>query len=187
MKPTEILSEEHRVIQLVLDCLEKMADDAERQQRVDPQDAAEAIDFFRNFADGCHHAKEENQLFPAMQRKGFSPETGPVAVMLYEHTVGREAVRGMDREIGEQEKGDPQAAQRFVAHARRFITLLRDHIEKEDHCLFAMADQAFSDQDQAELLERFEQAEREVIGSATKEKYLALADRLADRYSVSTT
>ncbi len=184
MRPTEILSQEHRVIERVLDCLEIMAEQAQRQQQIDTQAAAEAIDFFRNFADGCHHAKEENQLFPAMERKGFSPDTGPVGVMLYEHTVGREAVRGMQREVDAQNNGDSRAAERFVEHARRFITLLREHIEKEDHCLFAMADQAFSEEDQAELHGRFAEAEREVIGEATKQKYIDLASRLAQHYGL---
>ncbi len=35
MKPTEILSQEHRVIEIVLDCLEKIADEAARTQRID--------------------------------------------------------------------------------------------------------------------------------------------------------
>jgi hemerythrin-like domain-containing protein len=168
----------------VLDCLEKMAEDAEHEQRIDAAAATEAIDFFRHFADGCHHAKEENQLFPAMERKGFDPRTGPVGVMLHEHTVGREMVRGMELAVGQQAQGDPQAADRFASYARRFLDVLRQHIEKEDHCLFAMADQAFSDRDQAELLERFQEAEREVIGEATKARYLALADRLAQRYAL---
>lgn len=182
MRPTEILNQEHRVIERVLDCLEKMAEDAEREQRIDADAATQAIDFFRHFADGCHHAKEENQLFPAMERKGFDPHSGPVGVMLYEHTVGRAMVRGMEHEVGRQARGAPDAPARFASYARRFLDLLRQHIEKEDHCLFAMADQAFSEQDQAELLARFEEAEREVIGEDTKARYVALADRLAERY-----
>ena len=46
------------------------------------------IDIIRNFADGLHHAKEENHFFPALEKKGFSPQQGPVAVMLHEHMEG---------------------------------------------------------------------------------------------------
>ena len=62
--------------------------------------------------------------------------------------------------------------------------LIQEHrvIERVLDCLEKMADQAFNEQDQTELLERFEQAEREVIGEATKARYVALADRLAERY-----
>ena len=52
------------------------------------------VELIRNFADGLHHAKEENLLFPLLGEKGFSPEQGPVAVMLSEHTQGRDFVKG---------------------------------------------------------------------------------------------
>jgi hemerythrin-like domain-containing protein len=184
VKPTEILSQEHRVIEVVLDCLEKMAGTAAQTQRLDESAAREAIHFFRHFADGCHHAKEENQLFPAMEARGFNRNAGPLSVMLYEHTAGREAVRGMDQAVDAHVRGEPQAVERFVDHARRFLQLLRAHIEKEDHCLFAMANQALSDGDQAELRERFAQADRAQVGAAAKEQLLESARRLAERYRV---
>ncbi len=183
LKPTEILSQEHRVIELVLDCLERMADDAVASQQIDASSAREAIQFFRHFADGCHHAKEENQLFPFMESKGFSRTSGPVGVMLYEHVVGRDAVRQMEQAIDDFGCGREGAAERFAAHARRYIDMLRQHIQKEDHCLFAMADQALSDNEQATLLERFAQAERQ-LGEGTRERYLAMAEDLATRFAI---
>jgi hemerythrin-like domain-containing protein len=39
------------------------------------------VDIIRNFADGLHHAKEENIFFPALEKKGFSANQGPVAIM----------------------------------------------------------------------------------------------------------
>ena len=71
MKPTEILSGEHRIIEQVLDCLEKMAQNCAAGGRLDKPSAEQALDFFRNFADRCHHGKEETHLFPAMEAKGF--------------------------------------------------------------------------------------------------------------------
>jgi hemerythrin-like domain-containing protein len=184
MKPTDILRQEHRVIEQVLDCLERIADEAGRTGRIDESAASDAIDFFRHFADGCHHAKEENQLFSAMETKGFDRQTGPLGVMLYEHTVGREAVRGMEQALDAQRRGEPQAASQFLDHARRYTNVLRQHIEKEDHCLFAMAEQAFSQDEQTELLDRFAQAEQETAGKS-KSHYLQVAQSLADRYQVA--
>ena len=74
MKPSDIFSSEHRVIQQVLNCLEKIAE-APHEGQVGRQSAKEAIDFFRIFADRCHHGKEEAHFFPAMEAKGFSRET----------------------------------------------------------------------------------------------------------------
>lgn len=56
-----------------------------RSEKPDPDHVVDIIDIIRNFADGLHHAKEENMFFPALGLKGFSSEQGPVAVMLHEH------------------------------------------------------------------------------------------------------
>ena len=89
MKPTEILSGEHRIIEQVLDCLEKMAQKCEAEGRLDKTSAEQAVDFFRNFADRWHHGKEETYLFPAMEAKGFHAMAVPTGVILEEHEQGR--------------------------------------------------------------------------------------------------
>jgi hemerythrin-like domain-containing protein len=65
------------------------------------------------------------------------------------------------------------------------VGLLRDHIEKEDHCLFTMANQALTEDDQQGLLAAFENVEREHMGLGTHEKFLNLANELADRLGVT--
>lgn len=185
MKPTDILSDEHRVIEQVLNCLEKMVRQSQAEGKLDQRPAKDAVDFFRNFADRCHHAKEEAHLFPAMEAKGFLRDGGPTGVMIHEHELARAHVRGMDEALEEASAGGGDAWQRFCQHARDYTGLLREHIEKEDHCLYTMANQAFTEEDQRELLATFEKVEREELGSGTHEKYLQIADELADRFGVS--
>ncbi len=179
MKPTEILSAEHRVIEQVLDVLEKMAAQAERTGTLEKQDATDAVSFFRMFADKCHHGKEEDLLFPALEAKGFPRHGGPTGVMIQEHETGRACVRGMAEAI---EKND---AKSFARNGRAYIELLRQHIQKEDHCLFSMADQTLDPADQASLLAAFETVEHDHMGAGTHEKFLKLANDLAERYKVS--
>ena len=185
MKPTEILSSEHRVIEQVLDCLEKMADQAGREHAVDAESARDAIDFLRSFADGCHHGKEEAHLFPALEAKGLPRNGGPTGVMIHEHETGRGHVRGMDEALAAFAAGEAGAAARFARRARDYTALLREHIHKEDHCLFSMADQMLSPEEQAALLARFDQVEIHHMGEGVHERYLELANRLADRYGVA--
>lgn len=185
MKPTDVLFQEHRVIEQVLDCLEQMAQRCEVQGTLDAHDAENAVAFFREFADECHHGKEETHLFPAMEAKGFPRNGGPTGVMLYEHDQGRALVRGMKDAIEPAAQGDAAARARFVRFARDFIGLLRQHIHKEDHCLFTMANQAFSDEDQERLLAAFAQVESEHQARGTHDTFLQVADALADRYGVA--
>ena len=178
MRPTEILRNEHRVIEQVLDCLDAMVVECERTGRIAEEPARQAIDFFRTFADHCHHGKEENQLFPLLEARGYNPTAGPTFVMRAEHEEGRSLIQAMEDSISAADRS------RFQTSARSYSRLLRQHIDKEDHCLFPLADQALDNTDQAELERRFDQVEHAEIGAGVHERYLELADRLAERCGV---
>ena len=178
MRPTEILMQEHRVIEQVLDCLEQMALQVETGSTIDADSANQACDFFRNFADRCHHGKEEDCLFPLLEEKGFSREQGPTGVMLREHDEGRRHIRGIAAAVEAGETSE------FISHVRVYVQLLREHIQKEDHCLFQMTDQTLSETEQSDLMESFASVERDDMGPGTHEKYLGVAAELAKRFGV---
>ncbi len=184
MKPTEALKNEHRVIEQVLDCLEAMARQAESQGKLDGPAARKALDFFRNFADRCHHGKEEQHLFPAMEARGFARDQGPTGVMLHEHELGRRLLGELASAVDGAEAGAPEPIQRFAARAFEYISLLREHIWKEDNRLFVMADRVLSPEEQERLLGSFQHAEDHDMEPGAHEKYLALAHELADRFHV---
>jgi hemerythrin-like domain-containing protein len=186
MIPTEILEQEHGVIEIVLSSLEKMAEMALKSGAIDIDSATDAIDFIRNFADRCHHAKEEVHLFTMMEEKGFSKELGPIAVMLHDHNVGRAYVRAMEESVHAVSSGDEAAIHRFAENAMGYTGLLRSHIMKENRILYPMANQAFSDDDQLRLMEAFERVEKEEIGEGVHEKYHAIAQNLAEKYGVTS-
>lgn len=185
MNATEILSQEHQVILQVLDCLERMIQETATTGTLDGQAARDAVEFFQGFADQCHHAKEEDHLFPAMEAKGFPRHGGPTGVMLNEHRLGRECVRGMNDAIEAAANGDRDGVQRFEEFGQTYLNLLRQHIEKEDHCLFGMANQALSEQDQRDLLAAFQKVEADQMKVGAHEKYLAIAQSLVARYGIA--
>jgi hemerythrin-like domain-containing protein len=177
--------EEHRVIEQVLNCLERMAGLCEQGQAIEAEAANQALDFIRTFADGCHHAKEEDLLFPLLEQKGFSREHGPTGVMLAEHEEGRRLVRAMTESVAKCAAGAADAAREFAAAARAYVALLRQHIQKEDHCLFTMANHALTPNDQQSLEQSFERVQRDKIGLDTHDKYVAVANRLAEHFGVA--
>jgi hemerythrin-like domain-containing protein len=179
MKGTEILMDEHRVIEQVLNCLEKLADRCEAGEKLDGRSALEALEFFRNFADRCHHGKEEGHLFPLLEARGLRRQGGPTGVMLHEHEEGRGLVTAMARAV------EHDRPHEFVRHARAYVGLLREHIRKEDHCLFPMAASLLSGTDAESLGERFEHVEHAEMGEGAHERYLRLANDLADRLEVN--
>ncbi|MFH1652096.1 MAG: hemerythrin domain-containing protein [Chloroflexota bacterium] len=179
MSATEELKHEHRVIERMLSVLEKAAEKVEQGGELPPDFFNRAVDFIRNFADRCHHGKEEENLFPEMEKKGIGRETGPLGVMLLEHEKGRAFVRGM-AEAGERyAKGDKSALPEAIENARGYAQLLWQHIDKEDNILYNMADMVLTPQDQLALTERFEAVEQERIGSGKHEQYVAMVEKMA--------
>lgn len=138
-KTTSVLREEHQRILQVASALEQRLD--VRPEPLDLDTVEQCVRFFRLFADACHHGKEEDLLFPELQSRGMPRDSGPIAVMLHEHRLGREFVGAMADAMDGARKGDEVATSRLVNAGRGYIDLIRAHIMKEDHVLFDMADQ----------------------------------------------
>jgi len=183
MRPTEELKKEHQAILRMLDILRGVVARLETEgSPVEAEDLAQIVDFIRVFADQCHHGKEEDLLFPAMEAAGIPREGGPIGVMLQEHTIGRDHVRGMAEAVKGCQAGDPQARRAFAQEASAYRDLLSQHITKEDNILYMMADMHLTPETERELLEAFERVEREKIGPGRHEAFHALLDRLEQTY-----
>jgi hemerythrin-like domain-containing protein len=177
MKATEVLMEEHKVILRVLTTMEK-AVAAIPAGEVRPGFFLDAADFIKGFADGCHHAKEEGALFPAMEAGGVPVQGGPIGMMLAEHEQGRVYNRLMRAAAEKWQAGDSYANQDVIKNATGYIGLLRMHIQKENNILFPMADRAVLAEKQPALWDEFERIEQEETGEGVHEKYEVLAEKL---------
>lgn len=167
--------EEHRVIERVLEALGRMIE----EEVVDSAFLREALDFFRNFADGCHHAKEEEALFPALESAGVPRDGGPIGCMLHEHDEGRMLLRTIETNLAAAESGNVSARGTVLRAAQRYMVMLRQHIQKEDSVLFVIAENVLSPAQKAEVLRDFAIKEREPLREGQRAHYLTLADRLA--------
>lgn len=178
MRATEVLMQEHRVIERVLDALEAAVGHLEQSRPVRPGFFLEAADFIAGFADGCHHRKEEGVLFGAMIESGAPREGGAIDMMLDEHEQGRAFTRAMRDAARRLERGEAEARRQVVSNARGYVALLRDHIAKEDEMLFPMADELLSAQRHDDVMRGFEQVEQQDAGEGAHETFHALAARL---------
>lgn len=178
MKATQILMDEHRVIERVISALEIAAQRLERGEELRPAFFINAALFIKNFADSCHHHKEEGILFIAMNTAGMPSDSGPVAVMLSEHAQGREFTAAMKEAAESWEKGDLRAKPVVAHNAQGYVNLLRYHIQKEDKILFPMAEQVIPAQQQDRVDTDFEQAGKMESDTGLHEKYRALAEVL---------
>jgi len=186
MKPTEQLKEEHKAIKLMLRIAEKVNEKLEAGEEVNPEHLEQIVEFIRVFADKCHHGKEEDLLFVAMEEAGIPKEGGPIGVMLAEHDMGRSYVRGLSQAVARYKAGDRGVSPAIIENARNYVALLSQHIDKEDNILYPMADMHLSEAQQEELLEGFEKVEREKIGPGRHEEFHKLLDHLQEVYLEDT-
>jgi hemerythrin-like domain-containing protein len=182
MKPTETLKTEHRAILLMLDVIERVSGKLEAGAALPPGDLTRIVDFIQTFADKCHHAKEEDLLFPAMEETGVPSQGGPIGVMLSEHAQGREYVRLMKQAAEKYAAGDRKAGGQFAENARRYASLLSQHIHKEDNILYPIADARLSAETQTALEKGFERVEEEIVGAGKHEEYHRLLEELEKTY-----
>ena len=179
MKPIDELMQEHRVIEEMLDALETAASRLEHAEAVRPGFFIDAAEFIRDFADGCHHRKEEGVLFGAMIDAGAPAGGGAIEMMLEEHEEARRYTRAMRDAAVRFERGDAVARADIVANAKRYVALLREHIAKEDEMLFPLASELIPPEREVEILERFEGIEADESGGGAHARLLALAADLS--------
>lgn len=176
---TENLENDHVYILRLVEVMEKMV----YLKSSDTEDMELVVRLIQNYADGFHHAKEETLLFPLMVKKGFSNEQGPVAVMLNDHEAGREFVKGMIVGIATYKLGNEGALEDVYKNMQSYADLLRAHIGKENNMLFRMADRAFSEEEQQELLVAFGEIESSNYSSGKIEQYIKEIEELENKYA----
>ena len=184
MKPTNILVNEHRIIEQVLNCLERMVDRCASEGRLEEVPAREAIGFFQMFAECSHLAKEEAHLFPLVAGTKCPQGCRLSELTAREDPHGHSHLRAMEEAIEGAVAGDKDALGRFVQHGQDYIGLLMKYIENEEDWLFPQADRVLNEAKQRVLGESLQHDDSENRCGGSHEGYVAIANRLADHLGV---
>jgi len=186
MDAIETLMNEHRTIERAIDALVSFADEVRRKTTDDRGDKVELgrfVTFIREFADACHHGKEEDILFAAMVEAGFSRQSGPIAVMLMEHDLGRTHVRALAGLSAQEAAWSVEDRQRLGEAAHGYADLLRAHIHKEDAILYPMAEQRLPPEALRRVSADCDAYEAKKMGSGEHERLHGLAEELVARHA----
>ena len=176
-----MLVQEYRVIESVLLCLEKLIEQAEQRQHMDKTSARDIIQFLREFADACHHGKEEDVLFVFSDSK--TGGHGPVEIIKEEHREGRGYVSGMDRNCEKAGAGEAKAIESFCENGRDLINMLRNHILREDEAIFPMIDELCNPQDAEHIWQQFLDVEKNAGGDGHR-RLIGTARELCQKFGV---
>lgn len=135
---TASLRRDHQLIEKVLKSMATAVGLLEAERQVPHIVIRQVVDFAKNFTDACHHTKEEESLFPALQKAGMPARMGPIAVMLMEHKRARLLAGEMER--GAQQYESTGRHNSLASSMREYVRHLTEHLRKENNRLFLMAE-----------------------------------------------
>jgi hemerythrin-like domain-containing protein len=125
------------------------------------------VDFFRTYADKCHHGKEEDLLFAQLRSKPLPPALAEAMERLIEdHVRSRALVAKLD------ELNQGEEASRISEVLGQIATLYPDHIRREDKEFFPQAMRYLDKEESDRMLSEF----REFDGKLIHHKYLTLVE-----------
>jgi len=180
--PTGVLRDQHRRILKIADVLEEVLGSEPTPGTFDYDAIEQCARFIRLYADALHHGKEENILFVELEDRGMSRTEGPLAVMLFEHQVGRGHVRALEEALPAARGGDEDARRRMVRAGMDYVELIRGHIRKEDHVLFNWADQMIEPPACALLCGQYDEVCRRRFDGCTVAELEGILAGLQERY-----
>ena len=179
---TSSLRRDHDLIEKVINAMEVTTQLLKENKKIPKLAITQVIDFTKNFTDVCHHSKEENSLFPALEQAGMPRNMGPIAVMLMEHEVSRKIAKRMEDSANTYFESEDSS--KLVSDMVEYIDHIRQHLWKENNRLFMMADMRLQSvsEDVTKKLVQEEESKLKEIGK-TRQHYENLADNISKQLS----
>jgi hemerythrin-like domain-containing protein len=177
MLTTDTLRDEHNGVLVVLDHLDRAVGAAERGVPVPADIFADIQEFFAVFVDRCHHAKEEQVLFPALGTEGAALQHE----LEQQHVRGRRLAGAYASAVAGFRPGDRVSTEPVATSARRYTEFLRDHIDLETGELFPLIEHNLSAGEDGNVIQAFERIEEEQIGPGTHERLHGMIAGLGPR------
>ena len=174
MMPVGPLMIEHRLIEKMIEAMERQLLRWETNGQVDPLFIDTAVDFIQTYADRCHHGKEEGILFRDLEGKPLSGEQKRVMEELLEdHRWARETTAKLVKANEDYRRGDVEASPTILECVKALVDFYPKHIEKEDRHFFMPVMDYFSKEQQDAMLEEENEFDRNLI----HEKYRAVVEK----------
>lgn len=181
MKALEILGREHGLIRQYLDNLTFAVEKLERGERPPKEFFEEAVQFARSFVDKYHHFKEEHIMFGQLAQKKGGEFDGPIEALRHQHERGRNHIAEIAASIEGFAEGREIKMTSMLENLAAYVSLLRQHIHREDHVFYPMVEQELAGSDDDILAEAFEEESQKAgadLLEQNRELVLAMGTRL---------
>jgi len=173
MRAIDLLLEEHRAFESILDALEESIGRIRDGGPVPDLEVEELLTQCRCFTAGRHHQIEESILFPALGRHGLTPDLTPIAALEAQHESGRAFLDEFEQAYRDAVDGVRAARPRLHVLMREYVGMLRDHMWIENHYFRSPAANALTPAEDGQLAAAILSPESRV----ERERLLERADR----------
>ncbi len=164
MQARGLLMIEHRLIERMISVIERVLEQTESTQKIDPLFVDTAVDFIRMYADRTHHGKEEDILFRDLSQRPLSVEDQQVMnELIQEHVFGRQTTKALVEANARYRKGEESAVREIAKKLRTLVEFYPKHIEKEDKVFFPASRAYLTDQEDQAMLAEFWEFDRKMI------------------------
>jgi len=177
---TNSLRKDHDLIEKVLKSMQTTIQLLNDSKQIPESILMPVIDFSKNFTNVCHHGKEENSLFPALEKAGMPREGGPIAMMLMEHEITQKISNRIEESAKKYlDSGD---SSQLISDMMEYVEHVSQHLWKENNRLFMMADMHLQGNSEKieEELNKTEEDKLKELGN-NREFYEKLADELSQK------
>ena len=164
---------EHRLIEKLVSGVQLELSREESQKSVNFVFLDVSIDFFRTYADRCHHGKEENILFRELEKKQLPAELAKtMQELIGEHVYARKVVGELATAKSEFAMGNSESLEEIITSLKKLIDFYPKHIAKEDKAFFFPSMAVFSAEEQEKMMQQFWEFDKQLI----HEKYEAIVE-----------
>lgn len=154
---TQVLRLEHETILFILKILNKIVQTNAVEKTETFVHCTEIVRFLDLFAEKSHHRKE-TYLIEALKDDVTSLDGYSIDAIQREHDAGHIFLIQMSKAL------ESTDANEFYAAAVQYSNLLSNSIAREGATLYALADQVLDEDTQDDLLEKFLELEKAIVG-----------------------
>jgi hemerythrin-like domain-containing protein len=169
MSALDLLKKEHKLIQRYLDNMSVAQDLLAVRETVPPSVIENSIKFAKEFMNKTHHFKEEYVLFLKLAEKKGGDIDPQIVSLRDQHERSRGLVAKIKESLGGYKKGDEVSFSTLAENMGYYVSLENQHLYRENHVFYPMAETLFSADEMAEFDAEFEKIdEKQGKGSYDK-------------------
>jgi|SaaInl7_200m_RNA_FD_contig_21_476622_length_737_multi_14_in_0_out_0_1 hemerythrin-like domain-containing protein len=151
MTVLDSLKNDHKLVRRYLDNLTLSYDFLVEGEKVPSSVFKNSLEFTNKFLNKYHHQREEYILFVELAAKKKGSIDPEIVALRDQHERGRNLISQIKDAMRGYEKDDKDATRQLTQNIDFYVSLMREHIHKEDHEFFPMVDQEFSADDLKEI------------------------------------